>query len=273
MSGTAFPRVYDRKEKGVNEDRMPFDRQVPLKNVVGMDYEPRNEAGVIILFSIVMKQLGFSGIVEAQGKFPDCIARRQGKKVMIEFEYDSKNFITHNHLKELGRRKCTVVCWEDNWQKPPSRVSIISLSKELGLSNRVRLSHAQDKENLRFLDTTRAKTCNWSMPAKTKKRDLLLVWRSGPKQSRFHDIFEALENAVPKHGYSGYGRCKIISHLENPVTLQDIKNHNVLGKLSIKESQFFMGSNTDLTPYWPWLYQIIIDRNPKLKKVLSPFSP
>jgi len=192
---------------------------------------------------------------------------------MIEFEYDSKNFITHNHLKELGCRKCTVVCWDDNWQKPPNRVSIISLSKELGLSNRVRLSHAQDQEDLRFLDTTRAKTCPWSMPAKTKKGDLLLVWRSGPKQSRFHDIFEALENAAPKHGYSGYGRCKIISHLENPVTLQDIKNHNVLGNLSIKEPQFFMGPNTDLTPYWPWLYQLIIDRNPKLKRVLYPFSP
>lgn len=74
---------------------MISEKQIPLKNVIGMDYEPRNEAGVIILFALLMKRLNFSRVVEAQENFPDCIARRQGQRVSIEFEYKSKTFITH----------------------------------------------------------------------------------------------------------------------------------------------------------------------------------
>jgi len=95
---------------------------VPLKNVVGMDYEPRNEAGVIILFTLVMKQLGFSGVIKTQGNFPDCTARRKGKNVILEFEYKSRTFEAHGHLRELGKKKCTVICWEDNWQTPPTNI-------------------------------------------------------------------------------------------------------------------------------------------------------
>jgi hypothetical protein len=246
---------------------------VPLKKVLGMDNEPRNEAGVIILFTLKMKDLGFSGVVKAQGKFPDCIARRRGKRLMIEFEYKSKHFVLHGHLKELKRKKCTIVCWEDNWQNPPRNISIISLSRELGLSNRVRLTHAQDKGDIRLLDKTRRKSMPWSMPAGTRKGDLLLVWRSGARQSKFQDILEALENATPKYGYSGWGKCRIIYHLRNPVTLQDIKNHNVLGRSPMVESAFFMGSNKELTPYWTWLYQLVVDRNPEIQRVLRGFAP
>ena len=120
---------------------MPSSKaQIPLKNVLGMDYEPRNEAGVIILFSLVMKQLGFSGIIQAQGNFPDCIARKRGRSVPVEFEFKAKTFLAHNHDRDLKRGKCTVICWEDNWPNPPKNIEIISLSKKLGLSNRVRLA-------------------------------------------------------------------------------------------------------------------------------------
>jgi len=252
---------------------MHNEHPVPLRNVIGMDYEPRNESGVIVLFTLVMKRLGFSGVVEAQGKFPDCIARRRGKRVMIEFEHKSKNFIPHRHLKELRSRKCTIVCWEDNWQNPPANISVISLSRELGLSNRVRLAHAKHEDNIRFLDKTRKKTTTWSMPAGTRKGDLIIVWRSGPKQSKFYDIFKSLEDASQKHGFSGYGNCKIICHLKNPITMQDIRNHKELGKSPMVKSAFFMGSNKELTPYWTWLYQLILERNPELRRALKDFAP
>jgi hypothetical protein len=111
------------------------------------------------------------------------------------------------------------------------------------------------------------------MPAGTRKGDLLLVWRSGPKQSKFYDIFEALENATPKYGYAGWANCRIVCHLRNPVTLQDIRNHNVLGKSAMVKSAFFMGSNKELTPYWTWLYQLILDRNPYAARNLRDFVP
>src|SRR4030042_6141100 len=112
---------------------MPNESLFPLKNVLGMDNEPRNEAGVIILFTLKMKQLGFSGVVQTQGRFPDCVARRRGEKVILDFEYKSRAFKTHGHLNDIGRRKCTIICWEDNWQNPPKYMEIISLSRELGL--------------------------------------------------------------------------------------------------------------------------------------------
>jgi hypothetical protein len=238
-----------------------------------MDNEPRNEAGVIILFTLAMNKLGFSGVGKAQGKFPDCIARRRGKRLMIEFEYKSKHFITHGHLEELGRKKCTIVCWEDNWQNPPRNISIISLSRELGLSNRVRLTHVQDEDDIRFLDKTRRKKFPWSMPAGTRKGDLLLVWRSGPKQSKFYDILQALQDATPKRHFSGWGECKIICHLKNPVTLKDIRNHRELGNSPMVRSAFFMGSNKELTPYWAWLYQLILERNPYASRIFKDFAP
>lgn len=248
---------------------------IPLKDVKGLDYEPKNEAGVIILFTLTMKRLGFSGIIEAKKKFPDCIARKHGKNVPIEFEYKSKNFLIHKHDKdeEYKRNGCTIVCWEDNWQNPPRKISIICLSKELGLASRVRLTHAQHKDDIRFLDQTRRKRFPWSMPAGTKKGDLLVVWRSGSKQSMFYDILEALGNATPKHGYTGWANCRVVCHLRNPVALQDIRNHAVLGRSPMVKSAFFMGSNKELTPYWTWLYQLILERNPNASRILKEFAP
>ena len=192
---------------------------------------------------------------------------------MIEFEYKSKHFVTHGHLEELGKKKCTIVCWEDNWQNPPRNISIISLSRKLGLSNRVRLAHVQDEDDIRFLDKTRRKRFPWSMPAGTRKGDLLLVWRSGPKQSKFYDILQALQDATPKRHFSGWGECKIICHLKNPVTLKDIRNHRELGNSPMVRSAFFMGSNKELTPYWTWLYQLILERNPYASRIFKDFAP
>ena len=252
---------------------MLSEKQIPLKNVVGMDYEPRNEAGVIILFALLMKRLNFSGVVEAQKKFPDCIGRRQGQRVSIEFEYKSKTFITHGHLEELGRKKCTIICWEDNWAKPPRNIEIISLSKKLGISNRVRLAHAKAVEDIEFLDNPNRKTVQWSMPKATKKGDLILIWRAGAGQSKFQDILLALEDASPKRGYSGYGNCKILCHLKNPIALKDIKRHKELKRTSLAKQQFYQGMNNELTPYWPYVYELIIDRNSNVRKILKTFTP
>ncbi len=243
------------------------DIPIPLKDIKGMDYEPKNEAGVIILFTLTMRRLGFSGIIEAKRKFPDCIARKHGKSVPIEFEYRSRNFLTHRHDKELGRKRCTIVCWEDNWANPPKNISILSLSKELGVSNRIRLTCAKQPEDLTFLDNPRRKTCHWSMPLSTKKGDLIIVWRAGKGQSRLQDILEALENARPKGRYNGYGKCRILCHFEKSITLDDLQRHTELGCSAMVRSSFFLGPNKELTPYWPYLYQLILDRNPGLQKI------
>jgi len=94
----------------------------------GLRHEPVNEQGVVFLFGMVAKELGY--MVEAvQTGYPDCEAKRQigpGKwqRVRIEFEYESRNFRDHGHPVE----GCDViVCWRHNWKEFPESLEILEL--------------------------------------------------------------------------------------------------------------------------------------------------
>lgn len=95
----------------------------------GLRHEPVNEQGVVFLFGMVARELGY--LVEAvQAGFPDCEAKRQvepGKwqRVRIEFEFESRNFRDHGHPPE----GCDViVCWRHNWQECPPHLDVVELS-------------------------------------------------------------------------------------------------------------------------------------------------
>ena len=89
---------------------------------------PTNEMGVMFLFASLAKELGFS-ILRVQPAFPDCEALwlcRDGRwrRVRIEFEFESRNFVSHRHDKD----GCDlIVCWKHNW--PGCPVEVIELSK------------------------------------------------------------------------------------------------------------------------------------------------
>lgn len=94
----------------------------------GLRHEPINENGVVFLFGMVARELGYS--VEAvQAGFPDCEAKRQvgpGKwqRVRIEFEFESRNFRDHGHPVD----GCDViVCWRHNWPDCPSHLEVLDL--------------------------------------------------------------------------------------------------------------------------------------------------
>jgi hypothetical protein len=104
----------------------------PLK-FRGLLHAPTNEQGVVVLFGMVCRELGF--IIESMHQsFPDCeakmcIDRKLGrwKKLMIEFEYRSRNFIDHGH----DPAKCDlIVCWENNWDDCP--IDVLELKTEIG---------------------------------------------------------------------------------------------------------------------------------------------
>jgi hypothetical protein len=81
------------------------------------------KAGVILLFSKVMGDLGIFYESTPSIGFPDMIGRRRTnrglEKVFIEFEYASKNFLHHKHDPKM----CDlVVCWEHNWPDCPLEV-------------------------------------------------------------------------------------------------------------------------------------------------------
>ncbi|MGE0762976.1 MAG: homing endonuclease associated repeat-containing protein [Bdellovibrionales bacterium] len=95
----------------------------------GLRHEPVNEGGVVFLFGIVARELGY--LVEiVQAGFPDCEAKRQigpGKwqRVRIEFEFESRNFRDHGHPPE----GCDlIVCWRHNWTDCPPNLEVVELS-------------------------------------------------------------------------------------------------------------------------------------------------
>jgi len=143
--------VCERKEKGAaNEnshcsitrnkgqhaqlqDRPTYGNPMDFR---GLRHEPVNEQGVVLLFGMVAKELGF--MVEAvQTGFPDCEAKRQvgperWQRVHIEFEFESRNFRDHGHPST----ECDViVCWRHNWDECPEGIEIVelcSIIKSLG---------------------------------------------------------------------------------------------------------------------------------------------
>jgi len=95
----------------------------------GLRHAPVNEQGVVLLFGLVAKELGY--IVEAvQSGFPDCEAKRQigpqrWQRVHLEFEFESRNFRDHGH----PLTGCDViVCWRHNWPDCPRHIEILELS-------------------------------------------------------------------------------------------------------------------------------------------------
>jgi len=114
------------------KQRLPLGDRPAYGNPIdfhGLRHEPVNEQGVVLLFGMVAKQLGF--LVEAVQKgFPDCEAKRQiaperWQRVNIEFEFESRNFRDHRH----PLHGCDIiVCWRHNWDECPKHIEVLELS-------------------------------------------------------------------------------------------------------------------------------------------------
>ena len=95
-----------------------------------MAYEPVNEMGVMVLFSMMAHQLGFV-IESVQSAFPDCQAKIEvepgrWQHFRIEFEYESRGFKLHGH----DPNQCDlIVCWRHNWKNCPPNIQVLELSK------------------------------------------------------------------------------------------------------------------------------------------------
>lgn len=95
-----------------------------------LTFAPTNEAGVLAAFTVYARKLGFA-IQRLQTQFPDCEAMRevgpnQCQRVRIEFEYESRNFLEHQHLLT----GCDlIVCWINNW--PDCPLEVIEMQKEV----------------------------------------------------------------------------------------------------------------------------------------------
>lgn len=111
------------------KDRAMYGSPIDFR---GLRHEPVNEQGVVLLFGMLAKDLGFL-IETVQKGFPDCEAMRRvaperWQRVNIEFEFESKNFHDHGH----PANGCDViVCWRHNWGKCPKHIEVLELSKAM----------------------------------------------------------------------------------------------------------------------------------------------
>jgi len=115
-----------KTQRGAFKDRATYGNPTNLR---GLRHEPVNEQGVVLLFGMLAKDMGY--MIEAVQKgFPDCEAKREiapgrWQRVNIEFEYESKNFHDHGHPPS----GCDViVCWRHNWPDCPKHLEVVELS-------------------------------------------------------------------------------------------------------------------------------------------------
>jgi HNH endonuclease len=99
-----------------------------------LSHAPTNEAGVVLLFGSLARELGFI-VLRVQTEFPDCEAMREvepncWQRVRIEFEYESHSFLEHLH----PATNCDlIVCWSHNW--PDCPLEVLELQSLAGLQD------------------------------------------------------------------------------------------------------------------------------------------
>ena len=101
--------------------------EAEIINFRGMVYAPLNEAGVVLLFSKIMDDLGVIYVSSPPGGF-DMVGRvgtEQGLEFKhLVFEYKSSNFRAHSHTASLVDY---LVCWEHDWKGCPGDLEVWEL--------------------------------------------------------------------------------------------------------------------------------------------------
>jgi hypothetical protein len=77
-----------------------------------MLFSPINELGVVMLFAMYHRELGFPYILKVKSDYPDAVVIDEAGEVKtVEFELSASNFIAHKH----DPSKCDyIVCWEND---------------------------------------------------------------------------------------------------------------------------------------------------------------
>lgn len=117
-----------RKAKA-NKAQMMFG---PPLSAMGMVFAPTNEMGVVFLFGMLARILGYV-MTHIQPEFPDFevmqeVENGRWQRRRGEFEFESRNFLVHGHDPE----ECElIVCWVHNWPECPEWIEVVELKAAL----------------------------------------------------------------------------------------------------------------------------------------------
>ncbi len=124
--------VFPQTTKSVDTQRrkkIQFGEPIDFR---GLRFAPINEQGVVYLFGMISRELGFL-IESLRTDYPDCEGKRcvdqqrqRWEHVRIEFEYLSSNFKEHGHQPD----DCDlIVCWIHDWPNCP--IEVLELKSQL----------------------------------------------------------------------------------------------------------------------------------------------
>lgn len=89
------------------EDKEAIARRKKFLFECPLIYEPINEFETIALFCFLAKELGYK-IRSIRSDFPDGILEKDGKEILVEFEFLSSNYLQHCHPKKFNG---LCICW------------------------------------------------------------------------------------------------------------------------------------------------------------------
>lgn len=112
------------------------EKVVEPMSATRMLFSPVNELGVVMLFAMYHRELGFPYILKVKSDYPDAIViDKFGEVRAIEFELFASNFIAHKHDPD----KCDyIICWENDLAETEDEQikalnkKIIALKEKLG---------------------------------------------------------------------------------------------------------------------------------------------
>lgn len=269
----------NKSGRGVNMKKFS-KTSTQVINYKGMQYAPEGELGVVYLFSKLQKKLGYISIIQIKDTFPDCEALRfGGKKVQIEFEFRSKNFLIQH--KESGLKKVNeIVCWEDNW--PPKkrgllkkhRVAIIELRMFLRLGRNIWFHVIKKRYHESYMKYLLhgPKTGNLPCHKSAKKGDLLLDYFGAPMSYiRGVELLTSDAYSTKSKEFKYRANIRRIAVLKKPVNIEKMRSENSLTGAFFLKPYGLQGSPR-VTEYWPQLSELIFRMNPKLKSKITKYT-
>jgi hypothetical protein len=248
----------------------PKRRPARLPDGEPLDYAPDNEQGVVYLFSHLARSRFGLRVERVQAGFPDCIAYQPGKRVRIEFEYRSRNFLLHRHP---ASRCDWLVCWIHDWPGVPDRLRVVELRREFGLGFNVWFQpvagdYAQILGRIRY-------DRSWSVPSQAMEGDLLLFYRAAP-ESFVRDIFRVAGQvghvrAGWKPGRDYMAAIRRVCTLKAPLHLAELREHRIVRHAGFVRGH--MQGRYRASEYCPELYHMIVSRNPAVERALQRYGP
>jgi hypothetical protein len=272
-------KKVNKSGRGINMKKFS-KRSTQAINYKGMQYAPEGELGVVYLFSKLQRKLGYISIVRIGDAFPDCeVLKFGGKKVQIEFEFRSKNFLIQHG--DNGLRKVNeIVCWDDNW--PPAkrgllkkhRVAIVELRRFLGLGRNIWFHVIKKRYHDSYMEDLLhgLKTGDLPCHKSAKKGDLLLDYFGAPMSYiKGIELLTSDAYSTRSKGFKHRAAVRRIAVLKNEIHMNRMKSEkSLVGAFFFKQAGL-MGSPR-ITEYWPQLSELILRLNPRIKSKIRKYT-